>query len=385
MKSNLKIAVVTGTRAEYGLLRPLIKKLDEKYSIVIIATGMHLSPEFGLTVNEIENDGFRVEEKIEMLLSADTKTSVVKSMGVGLISFAEILERTMPDLLVVLGDRFEILTAVTAATIMKIPIAHLHGGELTEGAVDDNIRHAITKMSHLHFTSTELYRRRVIQMGEQPDTVFNVGAIGLDNIATLHLLSKEELSRDLGLQFKEKCILVTYHPVTLESVSIEFQIDTLFSVLEEEKSATIIFTKANADADGRYINSRIEAWSHKHPETHLFASLGSLRYLSLLKVSDVVVGNSSSGIIEAPMVRTPTVNIGTRQNGRLRALSVIDCSYNKEEIGNSLKKALSAEFLSEIETMDNPYGNGTTSNKIIEIIDKIDLEKLIPKHFYDWS
>jgi len=385
MISKNKVAVVTGTRAEYGLLKPLIEKLKDHFTTSIIATAMHLSPEFGMTVREIESDGFVVDEKVEMLLSADTQTAVVKSMGLGLISFADVLDRTNPDFLVVLGDRFEILSAVTAATVLRIPVAHLHGGELTEGAIDDNIRHAITKMSHLHFTSTDVYRNRVIQMGEHPDFVFNVGAIGLDNITSLSLLSRKELAQELDIQFKEKVILVTYHPVTLESVSIDFQIDNLFFALEEEGEATIVFTKANADADGRYINSRIKDWVKEHPNVYVFSSLGSLRYLSLLKAADVVVGNSSSGIVEAPMLGTPTVNIGNRQHGRIRSESVVDCSYSREEIKNALRRAFSEDFLKLTKVAECPYGNGTASQKIIEILKRTHFDKLIPKRFYDWS
>ena len=384
MNSPMKIAVVTGTRAEYGLLKPLILKLKENYPTTIVATGMHLSPEFGMTINEIEQGGLHVDEKVEILLSADTKTAVTKSMGLGLISFADVLSRIMPDLLVVLGDRFEILSVVTAATVLKIPVAHLHGGEVTEGAIDDNIRHAISKMSHLHFTSTEEHRKRVIQLGEQPNRVFDVGAIGLDNINSLSLLSRDDLSADLGIQFRDRIFLVTYHPVTLESLSIDFQVDNLLSALSD-KDATVVFTKANADAQGRYINSRIESWVSDHADAFVFSSLGSLRYLSLLKEAEIVIGNSSSGIIEAPSLNTPTVNIGERQRGRVRARSVIDCSYNKDEIHQAIQKAGSSNFLEKERLFENPYGDGSTAQKIIEILAKIDLKSLIPKHFYDWS
>ena len=383
MSTKKKAMFVTGTRAEYGLLKPLIYELDKYYSVNVVVTGMHLSPEFGMTVEEIKNDGIRIEEEVEILLSSDTTSGIVKSMGIGLISFADVFERINPDVMVILGDRFEILSAVVAASVMKIPIVHLHGGEITEGAIDDNIRHAITKLSHIHFCSTEVYRKRVIQLGEHPDTVFNVGAIGLDNILSTKMLSRDEIQKELGIEFRDKVFLITYHPVTLELYSIEKQVSHLFEALSEVENTTLIFTKANADAQGRYINDKIENWVKDREDAYVFSSLGSLRYLSLVKNSDVVIGNSSSGIIEVPSFHVPTINIGNRQKGRIRAGSVLDCGYSCGEIRAALNYSQSESFREDIKKMDNPYGTGTTALKISTIMKDLDYTDLIPKQFYD--
>lgn len=385
MESVKKVAVVTGTRAEYGLLRPLILKLQQIFKTQIIATGMHLSPEFGLTIKEIENDGIKVVESVEILLSSDTNVGVVKSMGLAMISFADVFKRLSPDLLLVLGDRFEVLSVVSAANVMNIPVAHLHGGELTEGAIDDSMRHAITKMSHLHFTSTEEYRRRVIQLGEDPNRVFNTGAIGIDNIVDKALLSNQELEQELQVEFDDRTVLVTYHPVTIEDYLIEKQISNLLTCLDELENTTIVFTKANSDVSGRYINQRLAEWVEPKEKAYLFDSLGSLRYLSLLRVADLVVGNSSSGIIEAPTFKTPTVNIGERQSGRIRAESVIDCTYATESIKNAIHTGLSEEFNKSLQNMKNPYGEGNTSEKIMTALQRVDFAALIRKKFYDWK
>ncbi|MDR3246392.1 MAG: UDP-N-acetylglucosamine 2-epimerase, partial [Prevotellaceae bacterium] len=339
-----KICVVTGTRAEYGLLSNLMRLIadDSDLQLQIIATNMHLSPEFGLTYKEIEADGFVINKKVQMLLSADTANATVKSMGLATIGFADALEELNPDLMLVLGDRYEILSAVTSALIYKIPVAHLHGGEITEGAYDDAIRHAITKMSHLHFTSTEEYRNRVIQLGESPDRVFNVGAIGIDNIRKTNRLSKEELEQSINFKLGDKSLLVTFHPVTLENATAKEQCQNLLSVLSEYNDYKIIFTQPNSDTDGRIIIQLINEYVESHSnQSIVFTSLGKVRYLSALKYITAVVGNSSSGIVEVPSFGIPTLNIGNRQKGRIAPESVINCGTSLTEISDGMKKLLS--------------------------------------------
>ncbi|MDE6357570.1 MAG: UDP-N-acetylglucosamine 2-epimerase (hydrolyzing), partial [Eubacteriales bacterium] len=309
-----KICVVTGSRAEYGLLKPIMNaiKKDKELILQTIVTGSHLSTEFGLTYKNIENDGFLIDEKVEMLLSSDTKTAINKSMGLAIISFGEVFERLKPDLIIILGDRYEILAVSICATICNIKIAHLHGGEITEGAIDDAIRHSITKMSHLHFTSTEEYKKRVIQLGEQPDRVFNVGAIGTENIKKINLLNREELEKKLNFTIKENTIILTFHPVTLENKSSKEQFQDLLDAIDNIKNINIIFTKANADTDGRIINNMIDEYVNKNNNAISFDTMGQLNYFSALQFVDCVVGNSSSGIIEVPTFKIPTVNIGIR-------------------------------------------------------------------------
>ncbi|KDR94765.1 GDP/UDP-N,N'-diacetylbacillosamine 2-epimerase (hydrolysing) [Peptoclostridium litorale DSM 5388] len=383
-----KICIVTGTRAEYGLLKPLIYRIckDEELKLQLIATGMHLSPEFGLTYKEIEQDGYEINEKIEILLSADTPIGISKSMGLAMMSFTESYERLNPDMVVVLGDRYEIFCATSCAMISKIPVVHLHGGEATEGAIDEAMRHAITKMSYLHFTSTEQYRKRVIQLGENPCRVFNVGAIGLENIKNIKFLSKEELENSIGFEFNKKVVLVTFHPVTLEKKTSKEQFQHLLDALSEIENLKIIFTKANADEDGRIINKMIDKYVEDNKEKSIsFISMGSLRYLSAMKYADGVIGNSSSGIIEAPEFNIPTVNIGDRQRGRVQAQSIINCEPEKMDILKSVQKALSKEFRDEIRYVKGVYGDGNVSNKIIEEIKKhlSSSEIEIKKCFYD--
>jgi GDP/UDP-N,N'-diacetylbacillosamine 2-epimerase (hydrolysing) len=382
----MKICIVTGTRAEYGLLKPLIEKIsaDDYFTLQLLVTGAHLSPEFGLTYRQIEADGFKIDAKVEMLLSSDTAEGITKSMGLGMIGYADAFKQLSPDLLVILGDRYEMLAVASTALIFRIPIAHIHGGELTEGAYDDSIRHAITKMSALHFTSTEAYRQRVIQLGEQPDNVFNVGAIGLDNYRSLKLLSKREIEEDLNITFNQFNYLVGFHPETLSNYSVEAQFDALLQAIDKERDSFFIFTKANADTNGRIINQMIEDYVNKYPEkSALFASLGTLRYLSVMKQVTAVVGNSSSGIVEAPFVPTATINIGDRQKGRIQAESIVNCSANKEDIAKAFQKVKSDEFRKKIETVINPYGNGTASMQIMEIIRSITPASLSHKTFYD--
>lgn len=366
-----KVCVITATRAEYGLLKPLIQLINEsnQLQLQIIVTGAHLSPEFGLTYKNIENDGFVIDEKVEILLSSDTPSSIVKTMGMAMIGISDALLRLNPDLIVILGDRYEMLAIASAATIFKIPIAHLHGGEITEGAYDDAIRHAISKMSHLHFASTEEYKNRVIQMGENPKNVFNVGAIGLDNVRDLKFLSKEELEVDLDIKFKKYNYQVTFHPETLGDFTSTEQFQNLLNVIEKQEDSFFVFTKANADTDGRIINQMIDDFVIKNPNiAKSFSSLGTLRFLSVVKVCDAIVGNSSSGILEAPSLNTVTINIGDRQKGRKQALSVINTNNSQEEIFLAfakVKKLVAENIFSEIE---NPYDQGGASKEILKKI-----------------
>ncbi len=381
-----KICIVTGSRAEYGLLSRLMYAIkgDSALQLQIIATNMHLSPEFGLTYKEIERDGFHIDKKVQMLLSSDTPNATTKSVGLATIGFADAYEDLQPDLIVVLGDRFEILAAVTAALFFKIPVAHLHGGEITEGAYDDCIRHAITKMSHLHFTSTEAYRQRVIQMGEQPDRVFYVGAIGVENIKKVSLLSKKALEEDIHFTLSDKSLLVTYHPVTLENNTASVQCQNLLEALDEFPDYKVIFTLPNSDTDGRIIIQMVNEYVNQHSDRCMsIPSLGLKRYLSALKYVTAVVGNSSSGIIEVPSFGIPTLNIGNRQKGRIAARSVIHCGTSKQNIIDGLKLVLSNEQRSISKDCVNPYDKENTIEHIIEVLKNIPLRYLINKSFYN--
>ena len=380
-----KICVVTGTRAEYGLLYWLLKEIeaDKELELQVIVTGMHLSPEFGLTYKEIEKE-FKINKKIEMLLSSDTSVGISKSMGLAQISFAESYDELKPDIVIVLGDRYEIFSATSAAMIARIPIAHLHGGEKTEGAFDESIRHSITKMSHLHFTATNEYKNRVIQLGEHPSRVFNVGGMGIENIKRLKLLSKDEFEKSIEFKLNSKNILVTFHPVTLENSTAKEQFQQLLDAIDELEDTNIIFTKANSDTDGRVINQMIDEYVTKNSnKSVVFTSLGQLRYLSALQYVDAVVGNSSSGLAEAPSFKIGTINIGDRQKGRIKASSVIECEPNKDSILKSFEKLYSKEFQETLKTTINPYGNGCASKKIVEILKNVDLENILKKSFYD--
>lgn len=378
-----KICVVTGSRAEYGLLSGLMRaiKEDSELELQVIATNMHLSPEFGLTYRNIEEDGFFINKKVEMLLSSDTASATAKSVGLGFIGFADAYEDLHPDMIVVLGDRYEILSAVSTALFYKIPVAHLHGGEITEGAYDDCIRHSITKMSHLHFTSTEEYRRRVIQLGEEPNRVFNVGAPGIENIKKVPLMSKSELEASLdGFSLGEKYLVVTYHPVTLENSTASEQIQNLLWALDEYLDYKVIFTLPNSDTDGRIIIQILNEYVAKNPGRAIaYPSLGIKRYLSALKYAKAVVGNSSSGIIEVPSFGIPTLNIGDRQKGRLAADSVVNCGPQKEEILEGLKKVLYTEY----KNIHNPYEGKNTTYDILRVLKNYPLEGLIQKRFYN--
>lgn len=381
-----KICVVTGTRAEYGLLKPLIKRIhdDTEVELQLVVTGMHLSPEFGLTYKEIENDGFPIMDKNEMLLSSDTPNGITKSVGLGTIGFADIFTRITPDIIVLLGDRYETFAAATAAMIHRVPIAHIHGGELTEGAIDDAIRHSITKMSSLHFTSTDEYRKRVIQLGEQPESVYSVGALGVENIKKQPLLSKEELENSINFKLDKPYVVITYHPVTLEENSAENQFKSLLNSLDKIKGYKMIFTKANSDTEGRVINQLIDEYVDKNKENAIaFTSLGMIGYLSSLKYCEMVIGNSSSGILEAPSFHIPTVNIGNRQKGRVRAESVVDCGNSEDEIQKAVRKAEKMKQSGICKDVINPYEGKNTSEKIYKVIVGFLNNSKISKEFYD--
>lgn len=381
-----KIAVVTGTRAEYGLLYCLMREImkDPSLQLQLIVTGMHLSPEFGLTYRLIEEDGFTIDGKVEMLMSSDTAIGTAKSIGLGVIGFTDMLSKLNPDLVVLLGDRFESLAVAQAALVHKIPLAHIHGGELSEGAIDDAIRHSITKMAHLHFVAADSYRKRVIQLGENPKFVFNVGAPGLERISKIKLLSRKALEHKMGFKLGKLNFVVTYHPATLEIHENEKTLKALFSALDHFPNAKIIFTKANADEAGRFINSQIDKYVAKHPtRTSSFISLGNVNYLSLLQFVDAVIGNSSSGLIEVPYFLKPTINIGNRQNNRLIGPTIISCPGKQQAILNAIKKSLSKEFKASIKHSTSPYCQDNTAKKITTIIKKVDLKNLIMKRFYD--
>jgi GDP/UDP-N,N'-diacetylbacillosamine 2-epimerase (hydrolysing) len=380
-----KVCVITGTRAEYGLLRWVIEgiKNEPGLELQIIATGMHLSPEFGNTYQVIEMDGFKINRKVEMLTSSDTQVAIAKSIGIGLSGFADALDELKPDLIVVLGDRFEIFSAVSAALIAKIPVAHIHGGETTEGAFDEALRHSITKMSHLHFVAAKQYQNRVIQLGEQPHSVFLVGGLGIDNIKRLPLLNKEELQKSLGFKMGQKNLLITFHPVTLEKTTAKSQIIELLKALSQLKDTKLIFTLANADTDGRIINKMIENFAAKNPNAHCFISLGQLRYLSCIKQVDGVVGNSSSGLLEAPTFKKGTINIGDRQLGRLQSKSIINCEPSFKSIVSAIEYLYSNAFQSNLKTTVNPYGNGGASQKVVKILKKYPLDNIVKKTFYN--
>ena len=382
---NRKICVVTGSRADYGLLRWVMEDIRSTpgLELQVIATGMHLSPEFGLTYREIEKDSLHIDRKVEMLLSSDTPTGLAKSMGLGLIGFGEALQQLQPDLMLVLGDRFEIFSAVSAALVARIPVAHLHGGETTEGAFDEAIRHSITKMSHLHFVAATEYRKRVIQLGEHPDSVFLVGGLGIDNIKKFELLERTALEQSLDFRFGKRNLLITFHPVTLERSTTAQQMTELLSSLEALADTHLIFTLPNADTDSRVLFNMIEQFVAKHPNARAYTSLGQLRYLSCIAQVDGVVGNSSSGLTEVPSLHKGTVNIGDRQRGRLKADSVIDCSPDRQSIDAALRRLYSLTFQASLKTIRTLYGESGASEKIIQILRDFPLENILKKTFYD--
>ena len=380
-----KICVITGARAEYGLLRWVMQGIndDPELTLQIVATGMHLSPEFGLTYREIEQDGFKIDRKVEMLMSSDTPVAIAKSIGLCTIGFADALSELKPDLILVLGDRFEIFAAVSAALVARIPVAHLHGGEITEGAFDDAMRHSITKMSHLHFVAAEEYRQRVIQLGEQPERVFLVGAMGIDNIKRLKPLNREELEYALDFKLGKKNLLITFHPVTLEKDNAAAQMAELLAVLSKLKDTQLIFTLPNADTGGRELIKLVEKFVEQHSNARAFTSLGQLRYLSCIFHADAVVGNSSSGLLEAPSFKKGTINIGDRQRGRLQAASVINCKPDQQSITVALEKLYDAEFQTSLRQVISPFGEGGASDKVVDTIKRYSIDGIVKKVFYD--
>jgi len=381
-----KIAIVTGSRAEYGLLYWLIKEISEdpELELQVIVTGSHLSPEFGLSYKQIEADGLIIDEKLEILLSSDTAIGMAKSLGLAIIGLANAFQRLQPDLLVILGDRYEIMAAAQAAMLLRIPIAHISGGENTEGAMDEAIRHAITKMSHLHFVATEDYRRRVIQLGEEPRRVFNYGDPGLDNIKKLPLLSQTELEKELDFKLGIRNILLAYHPVTLNESNGAAGLAELLGAIDHYPEAHIIMTGSNADVGGRSISHQLQDYAQRHKDKVFFApSLGQLRFLSALQHCQLIIGNSSSGIVEAPALKTATVNLGDRQQGRLKAASIIDCREKQADIINAINLALSSEFQNKLADVQSIYGDCDASRRIKEELKHVSMEGILRKKFYD--
>ena len=380
-----KICVVTGTRADYGLLQYLMKliDIDKTLELQIIATGMHLSSDYGCTYKNIESDGFKINRKIEILSNSDSKTSVSKSVGLGVMGFAEAFLELNPNLVLVLGDRFEILSAVVPAMLNGFPIAHLHGGETTEGAYDEAIRHSITKMSHLHFVSNKTYRNRVLQLGENPSNIFISGGLGVDIISNTKFYNKKDLENDLNFEFRKKNLLITFHPETLDKDYGSNQLDQLLLALETLIDTQLLFTMPNADTGNKIIGEKIIRFAQNHSNAIVFTSLGQKRYLSCIKFVDAVVGNSSSGIAESPSFKKGSINIGDRQKGRLKASSVIDCTPDKDSIVKALNFLYSATFKQRLKTVSNPYGEGGASKFIVDTIKKVNLDEILKKSFND--
>ena len=381
-----KVCVVTGTRAEYGLLYWLMKELQNHsdFNLQIIATGMHLSPEYGHTYHEIIKDDFIIDKKIEMLPSSDSSSGITRAIGAGLVGFSKAFDDLNPDLILLLGDRYELLAASIAALIGRTPVGHIHGGESTEGSFDEAIRHSITKMAWWHFVAAGEYKKRVIQLGENPSRVFEVGGLGVDSIVKTKLISKAELKKKTGIKFGKRNLLITYHPVTLENRTSSEQLQALLSVLDNLDDAYLIFTMPNSDPDSRAIRVMIDEYVSKREDKAItFINLGRINYLSLLQFVDGVVGNSSSGLLEAPSFNIGTINIGDRQKGRLKAESVIDCNPETESIKFALNRLFSAEFELLLKSVKNPYGNGEASTKIIKILQKENIPKDLKKTFYN--
>ena len=383
-----RIAIITGTRAEYGLLRWLIEDLKEKPNVLVqlVVTGSHLSQEHGYTYDLILNDGHVADYLVDISVEGDSGADVARSMGRATSGFAECFEQLKPDLIVVLGDRFEILSAVQVALPMRIPVAHIHGGEVTEGAIDDSIRHAVTKLSHLHFASCEEYRLRILQLGENPERVWNTGSIALDNFERLKLLSSQVVrEKYCGGVDSGKLALLTYHPTTLYPESDLEILNNIIAALMENKEFQVIATEANADAGGKRINQRLHEIASSFNQIEVFASLGQVGYLSALAVSDLVIGNSSSGIVEAPSLGTPTINVGSRQDGRMKAASVIDVDGSLDSLRSAVKFSLSAEMQNRVKGLVSPFGNSGATFQISEIISTVNLEELLVKKFCDLS
>ena len=380
---KMKICVVTGTRAEFGLMRPVMSllKADRRFELQVVAAAMHLVPEFGLTYREIEAEGYTIDARVEMQLSGDTPSATAKSMGVGLIGFSDVFSRLSPSMIMLLGDRYEALAAASTATVMGIPIAHLVGGDVTRGAFDDAIRHAITKLSHLHFVASDEAADRVKQMGEEAWRVHVAGDPGLDALRQIRLIGRSELERDLKFTFRKKNLIVTFHPVTLSNTPSTKQFATVLDALGSlDSDVGLIFTRPNADPEGRALISMLESFVSGRPGAASYASLGQRRYLSVMAQCDAVVGNSSSGLLEAPTMRKPTVNIGTRQDGRLRASSVIDCGVDKHEIVSAVRRALRVR----LGKVKNPHGDGRAAPRIVKVLGQVrEPRQLIFKHFQD--
>ncbi|HTU65144.1 MAG TPA: UDP-N-acetylglucosamine 2-epimerase [Steroidobacteraceae bacterium] len=385
MSRTRRICVVTGSRAEYGLLRWVMAGIRERAGLELrtLVTGMHLSEHFGATWSEIEADGFAIDERVDIQLGGDTASDIGRSMGLGTIGCADALARLKPDLLVALGDRYEIFAAVSPALIARIPVAHLHGGEVTEGAYDDALRHALTKMSHLHFVAAEEYRRRVIQLGEDPRHVFNVGGLGLDNLELLPLFDRAALERELGFELGAKSLLVTFHPVTLDGPDSARQMRELLAALHDRPDTRLVFTMPNADSDGRALGELVREFVAGHANARVFTSLGQKKYLSCLRAVDGVVGNSSSGLIEAPAARKGTVNIGSRQQGRLKAASVIDCAPDRAAISRAIDTLYTADFQRTLATVANPYGTPGAARRVVDVLADVPLDGLTRKKFHD--
>tara|TARA_B100001248_G_scaffold262588_1_gene259700 strand:+ start:5176 stop:6357 length:1182 start_codon:yes stop_codon:yes gene_type:complete len=385
MNNKRKFLIVTGSRAEFGLMRNLIKKFskDDDIDLKLVVTGSHLSPMYGETVNEIVQEGFEIHSKINLNLSNDSALDIAVATSIGIKSFSKLIYQLNPDLIIILGDRYEILSVVLPACFLNVPIAHIHGGEKTEGSIDESIRHAITKFSHLHFVANEEYRNRVVQLGENPKRVFNVGGLGIDAIHKLNYLSKSELTERLGIKLRKKNLLVTYHPETLDNKLSKKGIKELLKSLNKLKETSLIFTLPNADPNNSYIAKRISNFVKRNPNAYLFNSLGQLNYFSLIKFCDGVIGNSSSGLLEVPSFKKATINIGNRQKGRLKAKSVINCESIEENITKSINEIYSKRFQKILKNVKNPYGEKGASEKIKRIIKKNDLKNLIKKSFYD--
>lgn len=381
-----KICIITGTRAEYGLLKGLMEKIQGSKSLELqtVVTGMHLSPEFGLTYKEIEYDGFVITKKLEMLLSADTPSSITKSTGLGMVGFGDIFQELQPDIIVILGDRFEMLAAAFAGLIAGVPIAHIHGGEVTTGAFDEALRHSISKMAWWHFTATADYRQRVIQLGERPERVFLCGGLGVDGIKKNTLLPKKDLEKRIGFSFGKKNLLITYHPATAEYGDTSLQINELLSALKKHEDTKFIFTFPNADSDSRVIKDMVRKFVNDHKDRSvLFSSMGVVNYWSAMQYVDAVVGNSSSGLLEAPSFKIGTINIGDRQKGRVKADSVIDCMPDASSITKALNKIYSAEFKKKLADVKNPYEGENTIEQIVKILEEADIPTDLKKVFYD--
>ena len=382
---NRKICVVTGSRADYGLLRSVIQAIkdDPNLNIQVVATGMHLSPTFGLTYKEIEADGFFIDEKVEVLNEFDTPYEISQSIAKGITGCAKAFSKLEPDLVLLLGDRFEIFSAAIAAYVALIPIAHIHGGELTAGALDEAFRHSISKMSSLHFVAAEEYKKRLIQLGENPKNIYLAGGLGVESIKRHKLLNKQELENELNIKFLDKSLLITFHPVTLDIESSELQFKELLEALSNFKDTTLIFTMPNADNGGRKLINMVEEFVIKNKNARAFISLGQLLYFSCISNMDGVVGNSSSGIIEVPSFKKATINIGDRQLGRLQADSIINCKPLKKDILNAIEKLYSTSFQTLLDRVTNPYSGTGVNEKIVEVLGAISLDGIIKKAFHD--